>query len=83
MLATPALAQQKPTPEQYIGNFQVVTQDALAEIKAAMVQRDQQIATLNQVVKADAVAMEADKKTIADLTAKGAGGVGKEPEPAK
>lgn len=72
ILATPALAQQGPTADQYIGSLQVTVSDSLTQIKAALGQRDQQIAALTQQVAADKTAAEADKKTIADLTAKAA-----------
>lgn len=63
LLATPAVAQQAPTPDQYIGALQVTISDSLTRIKTAMTQRDQQIAALTKEA-------EADKKQIADLTAK-------------
>lgn len=63
LLATPAFAQQTPTPEQYAGNLQVEISDGLTTLKSIITQQGQQIATLTKQT-------EADKKTIADLTAK-------------
>ena len=61
LLTAPALAQQGPSPEQFVSSVQVELSDSLTRIKATLAAQDQRIEALQQQ-------NAAAQKQVADLT---------------